>query len=170
MLLVSWFTPTLAGLLLAAQAAVALPDPGGLPRDVGARLPRRAPRVSDGAGLKPSGLKKVFKGPEGEAATLVFLAPSDRNLILIRFDGTGSAWDGRVFLHRIQAVGLGEDYVADVGGKDYVTITMRDVYGKSYQLHPPNQPGPLRLTFAEAESKAADPEAVFKQYQKQVGP
>jgi hypothetical protein len=138
-------------------------------RDIAARLPRRGPAAGDAAGLKPSGIKKVFKGPEGEVAAMVFLAPPEKKLILIRFDGTNTAWDGKVYLHKVHPAGLGEDYVADIDGKDYVTITMRDTYGKSYELYPPDKRESLRLRYSEAESKNVDPAAVVKQYQKESG-
>jgi hypothetical protein len=158
---VNWAISIISAVVLAGQTPAMA--------NVGSRLPRRAPSASEGAGVKPSGLKKVYKGPEGESATLVFLVPPDKNLILIKFDGTGSPWDGKVFLHKIQAVGLGEDYIADINGKDYVTVTMRDAYGRSFALYPPNKADSLPITFSEAETKAVDPNAVWKQYQNDRG-
>ena len=127
--------------------------------------PATAAAAASGA-FKPTGVKKVFRGPEGETASLVFLAPIEDHRVLIRFDGTNTAWDGKVMMHVARSIPDKDDYIAQIGGGDYVTITQR--FG-SYEMYPPGRPNSLRLYYSDEDARKVDPAAVIADYERQGG-
>jgi hypothetical protein len=137
----------------------------------GAARPAAAPAAAEAPptpALKPSGLKKVFKGPEGQTVSMVFLEPAGEGQVLIRFDGLNSKWDGKVFLHQLRQSTGKEDYVTKVDGSDYVTVTMRDSYGaRFYEVYPPQSRDSLRIQYSEEASEKLDPAAVVTRYESQ---
>jgi hypothetical protein len=131
------------------------------------RAPGDSPPVSKVASAyQPTGVKKVFRGAEGETASLVFLAPIDDHRLLIRFDGTNTAYDGKVLLHVARSIPDKDDYIAQIQGGDYVTITQR--FG-SYEIHLPGRQNSIRAAYAEEDSRKLDPAAVVAAYEQQGG-
>jgi hypothetical protein len=127
-----------------------------------------APAASAG-GFKAAGTNRVFRGPEGQRASVVYLAPVDDGQVLVRFDGTGSVWDGKIFLHKLNAYNDKEDYVMQWNGHDYVTITMRSGWGgyHQYEIYPPNRQDSLVVEYSLADSQKLDAAQLITEYARQ---
>jgi hypothetical protein len=149
--------PTLTLLALASLAGAAACGHSG------AAAPKTDSTASS-SGLKPTGLVRVFKGPEGQSVAVVFLDPVDKGQVLVKFAGTGTAWDGKVFLQQVRPAGRGEDFVAQVGGSEYVTMVSRD---HSYEIYPPGHHDGIGVGYSEGDSKATDAAQVLRDYEAQ---
>jgi len=147
-----------------ARAILFLATLGGCAHGGPAPTGGGAPAPAATSALKASGTNRVFRGPEGQRASLVYLEPVDDGRLLIRFDGTGSAWDGKVFMHKLRAYDDKEDYVTQMSGGEYVTITMRY---HQYELYPPNRESSIVIQYSDADSQKLDPAQVIAAFETQ---
>ena len=114
-------------------------------------------------GVIKLGYVKVYRGTEDERVTMAPIQGTD--LFLIRFDGVGSPWDGKVVLHR--QVGRGNDaadFWTDHAGARWNSLARRNgmvtVYVPGYK----SQNG-FVVRYAEKLSREADAKALLKAYQ-----
>lgn len=117
--------------------------------------------------LKAYSTAKVFKGPEGERITMVFLEPRAKDQLLIKFQGVEGEWDDRVLRH--QRVTLGRDrenyeLLNVKGDPNYVSVVYR---GGAYEVYPKGSKRmPVRMAYSEAESKLVEIGKIVAEYAK----
>ncbi len=111
---------------------------------------------------------KVFSGPEGEEVALVPLTPREDKKFLVRVQGTGSEFDGKVLPHEAYDLSSGGtvrmNYTTERQGRSYATLVMR---GSSYELFVPGRSGGIHVKYDEARTQKLKAEDVYAQHQKQ---
>ncbi len=111
---------------------------------------------------------KAFSGPEGEEVALVPLTPREDKKFLVRVQGTGTEFDGKVLPHTAYDSSSGGTvrvtYSTERQGRDYATLVVR---GSSYELYVPDRRNGIPLKYDEARTQKLKAEDVYAQYQKQ---
>ena len=112
-------------------------------------------------------IAKVFKGPEGEKITLVYLEPRDKNELLIKFENVEGEWDNKIILHqRVSLGGDKEDYrVKDSDPKKIYNSIVYRGYGYEVYLKGAKRK-PLRVSYSEQDSKQVNVTEIVTEYQK----
>jgi len=116
------------------------------------------PSVAFAQGYAVGGKAKVYLGGDGEVVTVVPLEGEEPRRVLLHFVGTGTTLDGRTLLHTVRPGGRdGSDFVRDVDGDEYVTLTSRSTWGvwKELELHPPSVPS-VRLGYSAKKSEGVE--------------
>jgi len=116
----------------------------------------------DPSSLAVEGPAKIFRGNEGKRVDLVKLKSDDA--YLIKFEGFRGPWNGRVVLHRETPASSGYDYFTSVNGSRRVSVVVRD---GSTEIYPEGDKGPFPVSYDDAASKAASPQAILEQFRKQ---
>jgi hypothetical protein len=111
---------------------------------------------------------KVYSGPDGEEVALIPLTPREGKKFLVRVQGTGSDFDGKVLPHETNdwssSTQVRISYYTQRGGRDYSTLVVR---GSSYELYVPGRRDGIPVKYDEARTQKLKPEDVYAQYQKQ---
>jgi hypothetical protein len=109
------------------------------------------------------GKVKVYLGGDGEAVTVVPLQGDEPQRVLLHFAGTETKLDGRTLLHTVRPAGRdGSDFVREVDGRPYVTLTARASWGawKELELHPPSGRA-VRLGYSTKKSEDVDGQSLL---------
>ncbi len=123
---------------------------------------------------------KVYKGPEGEKVTLVYLEPSETGDVLIKFEDVDGEWNGKVLMHKRNIMSNWgppqEDFATIVDDGSWVSMYVRgtrtDSNGDKYPNTEVTAKGghaEFRVRYSESESKATDAEAVIRQFRRDSG-
>jgi hypothetical protein len=111
---------------------------------------------------------KVFSGPEGEEVALVPLTPREDKKFLLRVQGTGSEFDGKVLPHEAYDLSSGGtvrmNYTTERQGRSYATLVVR---GSSHELFVPGRGGGIPVKYDEARTQKLKAEDLYAQHQKQ---
>ena len=93
--------------------------------------PPRAPTARSSRG-------SVFVGGEGVTVAVVPLKPRADKKVLVRVTGSGTVFDDKVILHKLEDGDAGEiNYETTYHGRDWVTLSARD--GDAYSLAAPGR-------------------------------
>jgi hypothetical protein len=110
------------------------------------------------------GKVEVLVGPAGEKLTVVHAKPMDKNLALIKFENTGSEWDGRVLLHEVsERAGRGKyDYITGT----WTTVTIRGSGFASIEVFVRGVEGSFRARYDKDAPAKVNAQAVVDEYEK----
>ena len=102
---------------------------------------------------------EVLEGPGGEKLTVIHAKPMDKNQALIRFENTGSDWDGKIIFHEVQEVGRGKyDYVAMAAdGMPWRSLLVRTGLNgnSSMELWVKGIKDPIKVSFDKKDTETA---------------
>lgn len=111
--------------------------------------------------IRVEGGASVYGTKDGRRITVVKI--EDRPYFLIKFNGFGGSWNGRVIVHRQERAGSGFDFWTPVQGRRYVSVVVRKVGtpGALWEVHPVGAKGSVRVTLDQAATKAAKAEGLL---------
>jgi hypothetical protein len=104
------------------------------------------------------GLVKVYAGPEGERVAVADI-PAHKGAYAVRVTGVRSKINDRTFVHLEMPNNNGADYVAEIDGNRWNTLTSR---GGGWILYAPTVRNDIRLVYSEKDTKAFDKELLRK--------
>jgi hypothetical protein len=103
----------------------------------------------------------VYTGGEGVQVTVLRIGPPEKSEVLLQVNRIDHPWDGKIMLHKVNGTGRRIDYVTQVDGKDWVTMTVRD---GSRELYLPNMEASIHLSFSEELSNKVAPQSFLTLY------
>lgn len=115
--------------------------------------------------LSIEGSPKVYAGANGEKVTVLRLKPRASNKVLLAFDGTDSALDGKILAHEVVEAGNKADFKRKEKGHDYVRLTARESWSSSRQFTlylPTNRD--VSIAFDEKKSEGVDAAKLLNTY------
>ncbi len=105
-------------------------------------------------------LIKVYKGTEGERVSMADVKDMP-GVYLIRVDGVRSAINGKTFVHKEEVSGRNTIYWTEHDSKRWNTVIIQSRSGyNDYSINLPGQRDSLRVSYSDAESKAAKIESL----------
>lgn len=115
----------------------------------------------DPKAIQVEGTASVYSGAEGRRLTLAKV--KGKPYYLVKFQGFGGPWNGKVVMHRQDTASSGYDYWTLIDGRRYVSLTLRKPGGSGmvWEVHPPRAKGPVRVTLDPAATKAARPQTLL---------
>ncbi|MHB8876999.1 MAG: hypothetical protein ACYC8T_25160, partial [Myxococcaceae bacterium] len=84
--------------------------------------------------LSIEGSPKVYVGANGERVTVLRLKPRSASKVLLAFEGTDSALDGKILAHEVVEAGNKADIKRKEKGRDYVRLAARETWWSSRQF------------------------------------
>jgi hypothetical protein len=115
--------------------------------------------------LAIEGSPKVYTGANGERVTVLRLRPRSAGKVLLSFEGTDTALDGKILAHEVTESGNKADLKRIEKGRDYVRLTARETWWSSQQFSlylEPNRDVPIR--YDEKKSEGVDAAKLLNAY------
>ncbi|MDB4985194.1 MAG: hypothetical protein JWN04_372 [Myxococcaceae bacterium] len=83
-----------------------------------------------------------FRGQEREQVLLLNAKSKQGDVVLVKLKGLRGPWNNQVLLTLEKPQSRGKDYVANVDGKDWIILSLRD---GSYELYPKGYPDAVHI-------------------------